>query len=240
MIWCIPTWCGDYRLEEKGEECVLTIESPTLKEIPVINAFVKLANEKGWTESSLSLPERSEKGLDVNLKLNVGIQTAAKELVMLSLGKSEAWTAVRSESGKVSLVDGVPAAVVVADTKAAVTVRTPKRGCPAPEPAARRAAEVLQLFSTQTQWASFLKKGFMPLIGNYTGQRYFLYHRDEAAKRNFGHNLLDENGREVCVWDASVPAEEEMLGIKLAVEHREHWMRSKHDDFQDLPGYTSF
>ena len=31
-------------------------------------------------------------------------------------------------------------------------------------------------------------------------------------------------GHAICAWDDTVPAEEEALGLKLAIEHREGWL----------------
>lgn len=111
------------------------------------------------------------------------------------------------------------------DATAAVTVRQPQRGCPAPEAATRRASQVLRAFSTVEQWTTWEAQGWMSLIGNRTGQQYHLFHRDEAHRRRMGHVLVEaRSGAEVCCWDDRVPPEEEALGVKLAVEHREGWM----------------
>ncbi len=118
---------------------------------------------------------------------------------------------------------------------AAVSVTPPKRGCPAPTPAQRRASEVLRTFSTRRQWESFERTGSMLLIGGTSGMSYRLFHRDEAAKRRMGHSLVEaRSGVEVCAWDNTVPPEEEMLALKLAVEHRERWLRSPHGNARDL------
>lgn len=107
---------------------------------------------------------------------------------------------------------------------AAAAVRRPKQGCPAPTAAARRASEVLSVFSTTEQYAQFQAEGCMLLTGSRTGRSYWLFHRDEAARRRLTHSLLDSSGAAICVWDERVPAEEEALAIKLAVEHREGWL----------------
>jgi hypothetical protein len=119
----------------------------------------------------------------------------------------------------------VPAVVAAAGAPiAAAAVRPPARGCPAPEAAQRRASEVLSVFSSASQYDQFQNEGVMRLRGNRTGRTYWLYHRDEAARRRLTHSLLDSSGAAICVWDERVPAEEEALAIKLAVEHREGWL----------------
>ncbi len=122
---------------------------------------------------------------------------------------------------------------------AAATLAPPRRGCPPPTACERRASEVLRAFCSGAQWRSWEANGRMAVIGNYTGIRYTLFHRNEAAARGFGHVLLAPTpadvskarryaimrpDREVCVWRQDIPPEEEALGIKLAVEHREQWL----------------
>lgn len=122
--------------------------------------------------------------------------------------------------------------------EAAVTVTPPARGCPEATSCERRASQVLTAFSTAAQIASWRSRGWMPVVGNYSGIRYQLFHEDEAAARGFRHTLIAPRRedvprarawggippREVCVWNASVPPEEQALSIKLAVEHRERWL----------------
>ena len=120
----------------------------------------------------------------------------------------------------------VAAGAVAPAAVAAATVREPYRGCPAPTACRRRASEVLRTFSTEDQWKTWEAEGRMTLLGARTGRRYDLFHRDEAASRRLTHVLVERRtGDALCVWDDTVPPEEEALGIKLAVEHREGWLR---------------
>lgn len=109
---------------------------------------------------------------------------------------------------------------------AAVTVKEPRRGCPAPTACQRRASEVLRTFCTASQWRQWTTQGRLTVVGSTTGKSYHVYHRDEACRRQLSHSLVERGtGRAICVWDNSVPPEEEALGLKLAVEHREGWLR---------------
>lgn len=66
----------------------------------------------------------------------------------------------------------------------------------------------------------------MTLIGSRTGYAYDLFHRNVAARRRLTHVLVERrSGDTICAWDDRVPPEEEALGIKLAIEHREGWLR---------------
>ena len=138
-------------------------------------------------------------------------------------GDDPTWTAIKYADGKVTLHDD-GTALVPTDAVDTVTVKKPARGCPEPEPAKRRASEVLVAFCTPAQQTSWERKGFLTCIGNRSGQRYTVFHPNEARRRGHAHLLVNAAGKEVCVWDARVPVEEEVLGIKLAVEHRERWL----------------
>lgn len=235
-LWFFPAWCGDFRLERvagDNDRCLLTVEDPTEDDRAKLDPFLAECVKRGWTEKRnwfMSLfreagaPEISEKGETV-ISLSAGLRDVGPVLAGASHGKADTWTAVRCTSG-VILVDGAQIPVDAPAPTAAVTVVPPVRGCPAPSPAERRASEVLRTFSTRSQWTQWEREGRMRLIGSVTGKSYHVYHRDEAASRNLPR-LLIETATEapVCVWDGRVPAAEEVLGIKLAVEHREGWLR---------------
>lgn len=160
------------------------------------------------------------------LPVRAGIVDAGPLLAAATFGDARTWTAVRCEGGKVIVDDGsaVPAETP-APVEAAATVRAPKRGCPEPTACERRASQVLRTFSTTRQWAQWEREARMLVIGNVTGRRYLVHHRDEAHHRRLSRSVLDvETGGVVCAWDDQVPAEEEALALKLALEHRETWL----------------
>jgi hypothetical protein len=149
-----------------------------------------------------------------------------------SAPEAVACTDLRSKAGKDLLkahkgrVQNLPAAIVAPSVVAAATVKTPRQGCPAPTACERRASEVLRTFSTASQARSWARDGRMRVIGGVSGKSYDLFHRDVAAKRGMSTVLAEvRTGHEVCVWDDRVPPEEEALAIKMAIEHRESWLR---------------
>lgn len=226
--WFIPTSSGDVRLESIGvESCLLTVVDPTTAEREVLQKFFTHAAKDSWIRS---IPPIEAKG-ETRVALTVTLEDCGPVLAGFIHGKdSRTWTAIRYQSGKVDVIDGsgvVGAKGEAAPAKdkpvAAATVKEPSKGCPAPEPCQHRASEVLKAFSTRSQWEQWNRDGFMLAVGNATGKVYQVHHRNVAARRGLGHSLTCE-GREVCVWDATVPAEEEALASKLAVEHREHWL----------------
>ena len=115
----------------------------------------------------------------------------------------------------------------------AATAKPPKRGCPAPSPARRRASEVLRAFSTVTQWLSYQRHAFMEVVGSDSGRLYRIFHRGRAHELGMMHCAVRARDREeICAWDESVPPEEETLMLKTALEQREHWLLSKHGELQ--------
>lgn len=262
--WFLPCASGDFRLVALTDEvCRLTVEDPTIQDYTAIQPFLAVMAEMGWVKPEKAIVR--PKGL-TTIDIRVGIAVAGPILVGTIHVNAETWTAVRCEDGRVTVNDGVdvtpapaepakpaepptqpstslvpaePALPAEPAVVAAVTVTPPRRGCPAPAACERRSSEVLRVFSTADQWASWQTRGRMTLYGSHTGARYTLFHRNEASARGLGHVLLApapedvsrprtwrSGSREVCVWDDGLPAEEEALGIKLAVEHREVWLLS--------------
>lgn len=245
-FWFVPCFSGDFRLEREGEDkCVLTVEDPTKADQRKLGTFLMAARADGWLNASAGIAQTGT----TRLVLDVPLRIAGPLLAKKAHGDANTWTAVRYLQGKVEVYDGVDlpaqrgqgvvevvkvganifakalASLTPNDTAEAVaTVKEPSRGCPAPAPARRRGAQVLAIFSTAAQLDSLTRHGRMKVVGNATGDAYWLYHRDEAAKQQLAHCLVNaRTGYDVCVWDDSVPPEEEMLAVKLAVEHREAW-----------------
>jgi len=65
----------------------------------------------------------------------------------------------------------------------------------------------------------------MKVIGSHSGQAFRVHHRNSAAAKGLPHVLERlSDGRTICAWDDRVPAEEEVLAMKFAVEHRESYL----------------
>lgn len=220
--WYVPCWSGDFRLEaDSPTSCVLTVEAPTAEDTRRLSGFLQWAFDQGWLDAP-KLP----KGVDrVMYKLPVGVEVAGPELVR-SAGVDAGWTAIKSTEGKITLHDNVPE--IPNNAEAAVSLSPPHRGCPEPEPTRRRASEVLRAFLTPAQERQWLAEGRFRVIGNATGKAYHVYHADEAARRGLSRCLVDvAENLPICIYDATVPAEEQALSLKLAVEHRENWLLAK-------------
>jgi len=224
-FWFIPTKSGDFRLvrpDGDDDSCsVLEAENPTEPEMKKLSVFLGKALEQSWLDE---VPTISSTG-KTTIELSASVDVAGPVLASVTIEEMETWTAVRSEDGSVVLVDGTEIPEKTEEKpeqQAAASLAKPKRGCPAPRRCNRRASEVLRVFSTASQWSDWERTGSMKLVGSRSGKSYRLYHRDEAAKQGLDRVLVDvESRRTVCIWDDRVPAEEEALGIKLMVEHRE-------------------
>jgi hypothetical protein len=224
LIWFVPTHRGDIRLvplDASGQGTLLEIEKPSPGETRILEAFLALCHKRDWL-TDIATPT----GVGITkIALPQSVAEVSPLLVEAAYGTAEVWTALRLPEG-IELKVGVPVPEKVPETtQAAVTVRQPERGCPAPEPCNERASEVLRTFCSQTQWRSWQAAQSLVAYGGSSGKPYRIYHRNQAARKGLGHILVDADNREVCVWDATVPAEEEVLATKLAVEHREDWLR---------------
>lgn len=229
MIWFIPTFSGDFRLSPDGDRCKLTIDKPTVGERAMLDAFLAHARAQAWVDAGVGYqPDGC-----ATLSLACTVAEAGPILVPHVLGDGKStllWTAVRSK-GHVELKVHGRWRDVAEDAEAAVTLRRPNRGCPAPRRCNRRASEVLRAFCTEAQRQSWEQQGFLIARGSLTQRAYAVFHADEAAARNLPRCLVDLQTREaLCAWDVMVPAEEQALGLKFMVEHQEAdllrpWMR---------------
>ena len=220
----IPRWSGDFRLEAAGDVCKLTVVDPTSDDVSVLEPFFEEARVHDW----VGLLDGVQRKGRTEIEIKAPIVEVAPVLAKIVAGKNASWSALRFESGKVEVHDGILLPAEKGDepkVEAAAIVKPPNRGCPEPTTASRRASTVLRTFSTASQWESFQRNGFLTSIGNVTGRAYRVWHKDEAWRR--GHRRCLTIGaleKPVCVWQEDVPPEEQALALKLAVEHREAWL----------------
>lgn len=233
QYWFFPVFSGDIRLESVNDGIALSVVMPTASEKKALKRFWTVAIDKGWIDKAPRVKPKNE----TRVVLSSTMDEIAPELSRAVHGDTDTWTAVRFSGGKVQVFDDEEEARKELTKEpedhrpvatAAATVRQPARGCPAPEPCERRASEVLKAFSTVSQWQRWKREGKMLCIGNATGRAYFVHHRNHAAQLGMGHSVsMVSTGEEICIWDGGVPAEEEALAAKLAIEHREKWLHEK-------------
>ncbi len=219
--WYFPGPSGDFRLERTGDTtCTLTVENPTEGEMVQLRAFLTGARINGWCDAAAGIAPTGKS----TLALSTDLLTAGPMLTASTIPEGKVWTAIRSVSGAITLEDGTEIPKPE-EAVAAATVAAPQKGCPVPESCQRRASEVLAAFSTKSQWDQWHREGRMVAIGNVTGQAYHVYHQDQAAAERLDRCLVRVHDRHtICVYDRALPAEEQALSLKFAVEHREGWL----------------
>jgi hypothetical protein len=260
--WYLPSWSGDFRLEEEDDDrCRLIVVDPTPGEIELLGRFMAKARQRKWISKMEGVATKGESTLTINASL------VAAGKVILSNGKGPfrkrhregLLTAVRSKGGKIEAIPGSPGdaepepmsgptalakvdeqaeglaepskvdkALAKDDADKAVTTRRPTLCCPNPVTGPDiRASEVLRSFCTKQQWESWMANGFLFCNGNLSGHTYRIVHRHLPLAADQGKVTWDMDDDQVIhCYDWSVPPAEEVLAIKLALEHVEHWVRN--------------
>lgn len=221
--------------EEPGEACIQFPLAAPMTEAGALLQQETLANAATWTvvrsaDGTITLDDDS-KLVERSMKVKGVGEVRVKALLEHFGGWGKAVLATARELEQVKGVSPGAAGELYKALRglplAAATAPKPRRGCPAPSPARRRASEVLRSFCSRTQWETFLREGFLDAIGNATGKLYRVFHRGRAAELGLPRSMMEvASSHYICAWDNSVPPEEETLMLKLAVEHREAWLRS--------------
>jgi hypothetical protein len=228
--WFIPSWCGDFRLEAAGDDkCLLTVTDPIPAEVEQLGAFLVKARKKGWVPNIAGIADKGESKLEIDAT----VDAAGKVLLGRKRPRKGILTVIKAERGGLVAVKGdgeeLEIAAAAADATEAATVRRPTLCCPhcttGPD---LRASQVLQSFSTTEQWRSWLNLGYLYCHGNLSGRRYLVAHRHHPIAIQNKYIVWDTTGDHVIhCWDWSVPPAEEVLSIKLVLEHAEHWIRNR-------------
>jgi len=216
--WFFPSWSGDFRLEADVDGSVLTVINPTMGELDRLDAFLKEARKKKWVRQHIGFVQNGK----IEIKVAASVQDAGR--ILLGKKTKGKLTAVRSDDGKVTAVLDDK----VINGKEAATVRRPTLCCPSPVPGPdQRASEVLQAFCTPRQWKDWIEDGLVRCYGNLSGRLYEVLHRHNPVAIARGKIAWDvEAGHVMHAYDWSVPPAEEVLAIKLVLEHAEHWIRN--------------
>lgn len=260
MTWYHPSWCGDYRLETLVREqeglyhapqaaedvtcTVLTVTDPTPAEIVELSRFLDAARRKGWVSKLAGLRETGMSQLEISASI-----WEAGHLLLHRRGKPRQGviTAVKSVAGTVEAIAGTEAdaeakvqeAIAAPSADTAVTTPRPTPCCPRPVSGPeQRASDVLQEFCTSRQWNDWLRYGQLVVVGNLSGHAYRIAHRHSPVARRQGRCAWDlTTDRVMHMHCSQLPPPEEVLAIKLAIEHREHWVRNSSTAFSGRGPY---
>lgn len=227
MRWFFPSWNGDHRLVvQSAMTCTLEVDKPTAGEAKALNKFLKKAKSKDWIDEPRVI-ETSDKLLKPIL-LQAPVDIAGELLTSTLRVKKGRITAVRYENDEV-IVETTKNITLDKGKKAKAAVTT-KRGtmsCPAPVPVNERASEALMAFLDDEQLAQWATERRIVAYGGFTGVAYVIGHRggDFAERNGYICRSIDDDAA-VHYYDWSVPPEEEVLGLKIILEHREDWVRN--------------
>lgn len=228
MRWFWPSWSGDWRLESVADHpnrCTLTIVAPTPAEVELLGRFLQKARSKGWVAPHIGF------NTDGEVKIDVDAPLAKAGRILLGKKPRGVLTAVKSVAGAITAYDDAGKAEEAAggkDAAAATSVKRPTLCCPVPVPGPDvRANEVLEAFCTRRQWAEWQAEGLLHCTGSLSGRRYEIAHRHHPAAIQRRKVIWDAEGQYVLHAHATnLPPPEEVLVMKLVLEHREAWIRN--------------
>jgi hypothetical protein len=244
----VPSWNGDFRLEDDGKGGTrLVVHDPTPHEQKIIEEFLHKAEAKGWvSDRDRAVPDWFRFGKDARreVSLSAPLAKASKILLKLARPTMQTLTAVSFSDGKLSVIEGADDAAVdkisEAVEKAAATedpkqpakaasVRRPTPCCPDCEVGSvEPASEVLLAFLNEEEHATWSRERAIVVTGGLTGHRYVLAHRQSPIAAYNTKMCFDlDDGQILHFHDNSVPPEEEVLAAKLILEHREPWLRNE-------------
>lgn len=244
MKFYIPSWNGDFRIEDDGKGGTrLVVHDPTPHEQAILGEFLRAAGANGWVSDRDRDAQFGQGASEV--AISAPLSKASKILIKLTRPKKQTLTAVSFSNGKLSVIEGADEAAVekIADAveKAAATedpklpeakavsVRRPTPCCPDCEVGSvAPASEVLLSFLNEEEHETWARERSIVVTGGLTGHRYILAHRQSAVAAYNTRMCFDlDDGQILHFHDNSVPPEEEVLAAKLILEHREPWLRNE-------------
>lgn len=243
MKWFFPSWNGDFRLVDiesssyretaSKDACVLEIVEATPAERDTLDEFLAEAVKRKWTAIEKVGTEPRQEVL-----LQASIAEAGKALLARLRPADRTITAVRSESGKLVVHDTVDLPDRMPEKSTAISTARATPCCPQCVPGSiGRASECLLAFLSPEEHATWAAHRYIVVVGGYTGHRYLLAHRHSAFATRIGRICFDLDDECVVHFhDNSVPPEEEILGAKLVLEHREDWLRNQATIFGVVTG----
>jgi len=257
MRWFIPSWNGDFRVEDDPnhtDASLLRILDPTPGELGALVVLGKYFKRRGWSDSDELWDPKGKKQQTVRLGAPISKVSVAMAK-QLKTGK-QTLSAVQYKDGRVETVEGTGAdldrfseQVEKQKDKAdsAVTVKRPTPCCPQCHAGAiEPATEVLLSFLDEDQHQQWAERRSLICHGGRTGYPYLIAHRHSAAAKRMGRICADLRTRTVLHFhDMSVPPEEEVLAAMLCLQHREHWLRNEATMLSTIPmsdgsyGYAS-
>lgn len=201
------TTFGDISLEQKEESILLTTNNLTLSERALVKEILK--------EYKIEETDVEEKLFTITGKTIEDVHKFMKK----KLKKNKATiTALKFKDGRIELSEEIKQ-----EAEKGTTVEKPDRGCPMPVSIAGeiRASVVLKEFLSIQQEMDFEKHLQFISKGNYTGIPYLVTSRWSKAVESWGQVYDLVNKKIICASAIDIPPSEEMLSLKLMLEHKE-------------------
>jgi hypothetical protein len=240
----IPSWNGDFRLEDAGDgKTKLVVHKPTAQEQKIVGEFLRRAGLKGWVDDR-DREVRFGDGDRGEVTIAAPLSAASKVLIRLTRPKKQTLTAVSFSDGKLSVIEGADEAAIekigdaIAKATATETPKEPAKGASVRRPtpccpdceigSVEPASEVLLSFLNEAEHETWSRERAIVVTGGLTGHRYILAHRRSPIAAYNTKICFDlDDGQILHFHDNSVPPEEEVLAAKLILEHREPWLRNE-------------
>lgn len=237
-----------YREQATRDSCVLEIVDPTAHELTLLEAFLDDARKKKWTSIAKIAPVEIDGKRRQEILLGAPMAEAGRVLYTRLRPGNRTITSVRSENGNLQVFEAhdlaeidealKPDAIIPAPEekpakpkkeKIAVSTQRATPSCPQCVPGSvSRASEVLLAFLSPEEHETWSRERFIVVEGGLSGHRYMLAHRHSSYAVKCGRICYDlDEDLVVHFHDNSVPPEEEILGAKLILQHREPWLRNE-------------
>lgn len=164
-----------------------------------------------------------EKGLDNQIFTIEKRKIEDVHKVMKKLLKKDrpTLTAIKYKDGKIECIEELQPKHTESET--GVTVDRPRRGCPMPEVLKTeiRASKVLKEFLSKIQLSDYNKHLQFVSIGGYSEKPYLVTSRwcENVTKYGQLYDIADH--RVICANCWEIPPSEELLSLKLMIEHKE-------------------
>lgn len=238
MRWFFPSWNGDVRLEQDGENCRVLVISPTPYELEVLNKLQAVLVKKKYLDAEQNLWVEGDgsayRDKPQSTALSASLSKVAPLFTKILKPGKQTLTAVSFKDGSIETVQGSEVSEALAKKaedkgKDAATVKRPTPCCPQCVPGAvGPASEVLLSFLNEDEHRMWAQDRCLVVEGHLTGHRYLLAHRHTERAARIGRICYDLDSQEVIHFhDNSVPPEEEVLAAKLCLEHAEPWLRNE-------------
>lgn len=242
----LPSWNGDFRLEQSGvgEGSVLILHNPTPHELVVVGDFLRGAKKKGWWSGETIQKGNPYRGALTTIPIKAPIEKASRMLIRVARPQAQTLTAVKFSDGQMEVIEGATSEALTkaevaikkaaetetsASTAVAASVKRPTPSCPDCQLGSiAPASEVLLSFLNEEEHKTWRSDRAIIVQGGLSGHRYLIAHRNSplAVDNTRICSDLDDN-LVVHFHDWGVPPEEEVLAAKLILEHCEPWLRNE-------------